>query len=214
MASNETEIWRDYSYSRVKLTGQRQMKWLLYLFLVAMVIVLLFIPIIGWILEVPLIYFGIKYIRKFVYNKGKPVFILTSLRAIVKLNDQILQECQLANCVVSSINKRGDNLSGSSTFGGISRTGLFSAGTISSGLSASLGDVLFIENGVTKVKFEQVQDPDGVANTANQLISALRASQPQVQTQRAAMSTKYCINCGTSLTNSNTKFCPNCGAQL
>jgi hypothetical protein len=212
MAITENEIWRDYSYNRTKLAGKKSTKFILY-FCIIVLAILFAVTIIGLIIAVPLLYFGHKYIQKFVDNKGKPVFILTSKRAIVKLNDTVLQECQLAGCVVSSINKSGDSLSGSSTIGGISSSGIFGAGTVTSGKSASVGDVLFIENGITKVKFDQVQDPDGVANTANQLIFALRSSQPQpVQVQRVSMSTKYCTNCGTGVSGSN--FCPNCGAQV
>jgi hypothetical protein len=215
MSINETEIWRDYPYNRVKLTGKGQMKALLYFCLAVIALVLLIIPIVGWILEIPLLYFGIKYIRKFTDGTGKPVYILTNQRALVKLNETILQECKLANCIVSSINKSGDSLSGSSTMGGLSRTGFFGAGTVTSGKSATVGDVLFIENGTTKVKFDQVQDPDGVAGTANQLIATLRPTRPQpAQFQNSPPQKKFCGNCGAELASANTNFCQNCGNQI
>ena len=90
-------------------------------------------------------------------------YVLTNKRAMVVLVDRqgqkIIQECNLADTVPIVHKKRSINLSQMNR-----QTGIVTAKT-----SVTVGDVVFMQKTIPKVIFRDVEDPDGILRTVEQI---------------------------------------------
>lgn len=151
--------------------------------------------VIGLIALVPALPVGIIFILlgaliiafKVIKGREKVLYVLTNRRAIVysiKGKERYeLQSCELKNAVVSVLNRQqiSESVTRGTAFGGggvvgvaLAAAGVGGARTV--GQANVVGDVVFMVGGIPQVKFVGVQDPDGIAQTANQLILNLRGT--------------------------------------
>jgi hypothetical protein len=138
----------------------------------------------------------LNYLSK---NKwAKISYELTNQRALVFSKNKLVNQCNLADCTVTTHDVRSLHRNGS---------------------SVQVGDVFFMKKGVVALKFLEVLDPYSVSNIANQVVSALQPiSVPITSANYVSLTNapklRYCPNCGTQLKDGSVRFCGNCGNQL
>jgi len=90
-------------------------------------------------------------------------YVLTNKRAVVILVDRqgqkIIQECNLADTVPIVQKKRSINLSQMNR----------QTGNVTATTSVTVGDVVFMQKTTPKVIFRDVEDPDGILRTVEQI---------------------------------------------
>ncbi len=120
-------------------------------------------------------------------RKPKINYVLTNRRAMVTTikdkQQSTLQACDLAAAQVTVLNRRHVTVTKSRS-GGFGAGGLVGAGIGLAGGSAGrsvgqtdqVGDVIFMIGGLPQVRFVGVGDPDGVKQTADQIILNLKGA--------------------------------------
>jgi hypothetical protein len=105
--------------------------------------------------------------------------------------------------------------SSNSVGGGTYYGHMYSGSRVSS--SNSIGDLVFLQNGVSKIRLGGIADPQGVKNLFTSIKKQmLKAPLPKTPSQMpivaplSANPVKYCGSCGTEL-NVDSRFCNKCG---
>jgi hypothetical protein len=106
---------------------------------------------------------GVFFMRRRPRRKNSIQYVLSNKRAMVIHADRdgkkIIQECNLADTVPIVQKKRSINLTENT-----SETGTRTATT-----GITVGDVVFMQKAAPKVIFKDVEDPDGIVRTVEQI---------------------------------------------
>lgn len=136
------------------------------------------------LIAIVILIIGLYFIHKR-YFKLYNYYQLTKSKALILTSNlEISQECVLANCTVMVINKFQSN-SGSYSGSSIEYYGTTSSSGSINNRGGEYGDVVFRENGVNKVIFSCIRDPDGVASLARKLIMELNPNASNAQINNA-----------------------------
>ena len=120
--------------------------------IVAIIGILIFLSGIGWV-----------FIRRRPRGIKGVQYVLTNKRAMVIFADRqgqkITQECNLADTVPIVQKKRSINLSEMNR----------QTGNVTATTGMTVGDVVFMQKATPKVIFRDVEDPDGISRTVEQI---------------------------------------------
>lgn len=161
-----------------------------------------------------------------IHRHPRSTTLITNARVIFidRLNAKVTQSLLIKDTDMAIMNRH--TLS-NSTGGGFYHGGMYSSNRV--GSSKTVGTLVFMVNGVTRITLGRVGDPQGVKNlftaikkqiakslpksptlSTAKTISVAQTRPPELITPPNKNDVKYCSNCGTEL-SLDSRFCNKCG---